>query len=147
MARSRLDRLFEEADRQLVEVREQSAGVAARSGLLFSATAVAAALLAARIDHLQHKPIGALWALGVGTFLGFMTLLVPFQLGPNPVSLISWSKVPSDANLSSLYEAKLMALDANRQRLAVMSATFYLQVIGAVVAIVLALFAAGGYIT
>jgi hypothetical protein len=49
----RVDRIFDEVDRQLVKVREQCTALAARAGLLLSATAIAAAVFVTDLDRVD----------------------------------------------------------------------------------------------
>ncbi|BFU47413.1 hypothetical protein [Krasilnikovia sp. MM14-A1004] len=135
--------MFAELDRQLEHVRTQIDAIATRSGFLVATTAVAAAVLAARIQTGKFNVQGALWALGIAGVLGTLTLVPLLGPGPSPGQLMRWANA-HDPNartnaVAELYHAKLMLLEGNRTRLALMTGTFYLQGIAVVVAIILSL--------
>lgn len=139
---SLVDRVFAEVDRQLEHVRAQTEAVATRSGLLVATTAVAAAVLAARIQTGKFDVGNALWALGVAAVLGIFTLIPYLRIGPDVVHLTTWGAASSGTTATAtteLYQAKLIALGANRTRLVVMTCAFYLQCLAVIVAVVLAL--------
>lgn len=137
------DRLFAEVDRQLVEVREQSTGLATRSGLLISVTAVAAAVLLANLGRVKTGDVIAFVALGVAALAGVVTVIPGLELGPRAIYLARWAiEHPPQQALTALYEAKLLTLEANHRRLAFMTWTFCLQGVAVLVAVLLALTAA-----
>jgi hypothetical protein len=104
----RLDRMFAEVDRQLQEVREQCNSIATRSGLLISASAVAAGVLVANLDKVKGGEIVAFTAVGLATLAGLVTLVPGLVTGPDPVSLTGWgTSSPAQAAVSALYSAKL----------------------------------------
>jgi hypothetical protein len=135
-----LDRLFDEADRQLAEVRDEANGIATRAGLLVSVTALAAAVFAADLDAIHSGEIITFVLLGVALLAPLLTVVSRLEPGPDELSLKGWAEDPP-ANETVLYGAKLIQLRANRTRLAVMTREFYLQV-GAVIAAVSAAIAA-----
>ena len=139
------ERLFAEVDRQLVEVREQSTGLATRSGLLTSVTAVAAAVLLANLGRVKMGDVIAFVALGVAALAGVVTVIPGLELGPRAIYLARWAiEHPPQQALTALYDAKLFTLEANHRRLAFMTWTFCLQSVAVLVAVVLALTAAAG---
>jgi hypothetical protein len=136
--------MFAEVDRQLAEVREQCNSVATRSGLLISANAVAAAVLVAGLNKVNGGELVAFAALGIATLAGIATLFPGLETGPNTVNLTGWAtSSPAQTAVADLYSAKVIALTANRQRMAVMTWAFYLQGVLTLVAVVLALVVAG----
>lgn len=139
------DRLHAEVDRQLSEIRAACDGIMVRSGLLISATGVGAAIVAARIGHVKAGLLGVLWALGIATVLGVVTMAPWLAIGPQPTYLQAWkSSGPSARSSSLLYDAKIVLLTANTNRLLVMRTFFAFQALAAVVAVGIALWYAAG---
>jgi hypothetical protein len=135
------DRVFTEVDRQLEFVRTQAEGVATRSGLLIATTAVAASVLAARIQTGKLEVGGALIALGVAGAAGIVVLVPYLRIGADIMSLTTWGSAPSAQRASAttqLYQSKLITLGANSRRLLFVTWTFYLQCLAVAVAVVLA---------
>jgi hypothetical protein len=139
-----LDRLFDEVDRQLEEVREQALALATRSGLLISAAAVAAAVLAGRLNSLPGDFGWVLWPLGFALLAGMGALAPLLTVGPRTESLVQWmpGKMKDKQARIDLYLGKVVTLDANRTRLVVMTCAFYLEVAAVAVAVVLSLIVA-----
>jgi hypothetical protein len=135
----RLDRLFDEVDRQLGEVQEQAHGIATRAGLLVTITGVAAAVLVANIDKIQDGEMLAFVALGLATVAGVFAILPTLERGPTPAALTGWAKGHAKTAVEELFKSKIMQLDGNRQRLALMTWAFYLQVVMVLAAVVIAL--------
>lgn len=134
------DRLHAEVDRQLDEIRAGCDSLAMRAGLLITAAGVGAAIIAARIDKLGAGLVPALWALGVATVAGALTLSPWLKLGPVAISLQAWKSGGASSRTSNLlYDAKVALLWANSQRLIAMRALFALQTVATVVAIGVAL--------
>jgi len=131
--------MFAEVDRQLAEVRAACNDIAARSGILLSATGVGAALIASRIDHLKHGVVSAMWALGLASVLGLATLISALVTGPRPTDLMGWATGPAVASVSALWGAKVTTLEANRDRLLIMTWGLRLQSVAVLVATALAL--------
>jgi hypothetical protein len=145
LATTHLDRLFAEVDRQLAEARATADGVATRAGLLISGSAVAAALLGARLPSLKGGlVIAALIVLGVATLIGGAVLVPGLKPGPQPTALCTWLSEDSERTLKELYGAKILALEGNLRRLLVMRVLFYSQGVAVGVAIGLAIAAAAG---
>jgi hypothetical protein len=144
-----MDRLFAEVDRQLEHVRSQTDAVAIRSGFLIATTAVAASLLAARLQaNANINVTGPLVALGIAALAGLAALAPLLKTGPDVLTLQDWAnkttQVDRAAAISGLYKAKLELLDGNRKRLWVMIGALILQGIAVIVAVVLTLIATAG---
>lgn len=140
----RTDRMFDEVDRQLAVVAAQSEALVTRSGILFSAAAIGATVLAARFDHLRYGLAASLWTLGISLILGFAVLIPGLARGPGVASLTSWSlDTDEPASISKLYQAKIETLDTNTRSVVRMSVLFYLQMAAAVVSAVVALIVVG----
>jgi hypothetical protein len=141
----RLDRMFSEVDRQLQDVRDQTTAVTARVGLLFSGTAVVTAILVAGSGSPKTGQVVAYVLLGVSLLLGILPLLPCLATGPDADTLGRWA-THSDplAAVTSLYDAKVMALKANVNRLQAVRILFYVQVGGVIVAVSSAIAAAIG---
>jgi hypothetical protein len=138
-----MDRLFAEVDRQLEHVRSQTDAVAMRSGFLIATTAVAASVLAARIQTGKLNVAGPLAALGLAAVLGLGALAPLLKTGPKVLALKDWSEKGSNVDrataVTQLFQAKLELLDANRQRLSYMIIALILQGGAVTLAVVLAL--------
>ncbi|MEU8296103.1 hypothetical protein AB0C04_02295 [Micromonospora sp. NPDC048909] len=137
------DRMFAELDRQLEHVRVQCDAIASRAGFLIATTAVAAAVLAARIQTGKLNVAGALWALGIAGALGVMTLVPLLHPGPRLVAVQRWAAAAGEKEqvdaVTELFLSKMLTLEGNRSRLLVMTVAFYLQGSAVVLAVVLAL--------
>jgi hypothetical protein len=143
------DRLFTEVDRQLPEVRTYTDAVATRAGLLISANALAASLLGSRISTKDAgaMAITAIAAFGLSALFGLFVFAPSLISGPNVSSLATWAGAvgagpTADAN-KDLYGSKLVALEANLNRLTIMRVMFYLQGLAVIVAVTSALIVAG----
>ena len=136
------DRLHAELDRQLAEVRATCDGLATRSGLLVAATAAIAAVVAPRIDPARHEILLVLLAvtLGIATLTAVVTLMPSLKPGPERTSLASWmAEGPSARSSRQLYDAKIVILGGNLDRLLTMRTLFATQAIATVCAVGLAL--------
>jgi hypothetical protein len=134
------DRLHAEVDRQLGEITAACESLATRAGLLITATGVGATIIAARIGNLRPGLAPTLWALGIATVLGILTVSPWLKIGPVATSLQAWKSGGASSRTSSLlYDAKLVLLWANAQRLTVMRTLFALQICSAMAAVVIAL--------
>jgi hypothetical protein len=139
------DRLHDEIDRQLGEIRATCDGLATRAGLLITATGIGAAVVAARIEGLRQGLLPTLWALGVATVLGVVVLSPWVKTGLAATTLQAWMSGGASATTSSkLYDAKVALLEANLQRLTVIRTFFSLQALATLVATGLALWYAAG---
>jgi hypothetical protein len=139
------DRLFTEIDRQLADVRATADGLATRAGLLISASALAAGLLGTRLPMLKTGlAVVALIALGTASVFGAVVLVPGLKVGPDVSTLSGWFGEAETPTIKALYGAKLLALEGNRRRLAVMRTLFYAQGAFVVVAITVAIAAASG---
>ena len=138
-----IDRMFDEADRQLAEVRDEANGIATRAGLLVSVTALAAAVFAADLDAVHGGEFVTFVLLGVALLTPLLIVVSRLEPGPDELSLKGWAEDPR-ANENVLYGAKLTQLRANRTRLAVMTREFYLQVTTVIAAVAAAIAAAAG---
>lgn len=137
------DRLHAEVDRQLGELRSDCDGLAARAGLLLTATGIVASIVAARFDKvpkLRPTLAGALLALGIAVTLGILTVVPWLRIAPRASFLQRWmSVVPSPRTSSLLYDAKVALLAGGVVRLFVMRTFFMLQALATIIAIVLGL--------
>ena len=135
------DRLHAELDRQLAEVRAACDGLATRSGLLVAATAAVAAVLAPRIDPARHLVLLVLTAvaLAVAILTAVITLMPSLKAGPERTYLSGWIERPSARTSRQLYDAKIIVLGANQDRLITMRNLFATQAIATVCAAGLAL--------
>jgi hypothetical protein len=138
-----LDRMFDEADRQLAEVRDEANGIATRAGLLVSVTALAAAVFAADLDTLHSGEIVTFVLLGAALLAALAAVTAYLKPGPDALSLKDWA-ADAPGNEGALYVAKLTQLSGNRTRLVVMRLAFYLQVVTVIAAVVAAIAAAAG---
>lgn len=137
-----IDRLHAELDRQLAEVRTACDGLATRSGLLVAAIAAVAAVLAPRVDPARHETLLVLTAvaLGIATLTGAATIMPFLKVGPERTYLASWvSGGTSTRSSRPLYDAKIVILAGNQNRLLVMRTLFTVQAIATVSAVGLAL--------
>ena len=140
-----LDQLFSEVDRQLEDVREQATAVTTKVGLLFSATAVLAAVAAANFDKVKTGEIIAFITIGGALLLGIPPLVARMISGPTRQMLITWSRDTSaQTTLTALFDSKVGALESNSDRLRVMTGLFYGQVAGTVAALIAATLTAVG---
>ncbi|WP_426513993.1 hypothetical protein ACPPVO_27265 [Dactylosporangium sp. McL0621] len=136
---SRLDHLLAEVDRQLGDVREQSAALAGRAGLLLAAGLVGAVVLAAAGDG-GAVAVLLLVALVLAMVAGVGAVVPALAVGPGAGALKAWAVDDSaEDGLAALYAAKLLVLEANRRRLVFASLAVYGQAAAALVATVLAL--------
>lgn len=143
MAASKSDRLFAEVDRQLAEIRSAADGLATRAGIMMSATAVAAGVFSVSLTAQRNGlVVAALIMLGIATLVGTTVLVPAMKFGPQASSLSNWSGTGSADAIEQLYAAKLLALEANLARLALMRTAFYAQFSVVVLAIGLAVAAA-----
>ena len=137
------DRLHDEVDRQLGEIRSDCDGLAARAGVLLTATGILASIVAARFDKvpkLRPTLAGALLALGIALTLGILTVVPWLRIAPRASFLQRWMSVGSSSRTSSLlYDAKVALLAGGAMRLLVMRTFFVLQAIATIVSIVLGL--------
>ncbi len=140
----RLDYLFAELDQQLNQTQQHANTHSQRSGLLISATALAAAVFVNDLDRIKTGEVLTLAAFGLAVISGIAALVPALQIGPNPASMMAWSVGPSKPAVTSLYQAKLLAIEANRARLGVMALIFYLQVLAVTGAVVAAIVVAAG---
>lgn len=143
MATTHTDRLFTEVDRQLNEVRSVADGMATRAGLLISATALGASLLGSQLAQLKTGwATAALIGLGIAVLTGALVVRPGMLAGPTPSALQGWAGEPAQPTLKALYASKILALEANRERLTTMRVLFYFQfatLIGAVGLVVIAI--------
>jgi DNA-binding transcriptional LysR family regulator len=146
---TRDDRMFNELDRQLEDVREQASALAGRSTLILAVTAVAATVLSSRIQRESADYSLALWPLGVALIASIVSMAPNLKLGPLNAELarLALSTTPAAQAVSQLYYVKLATLEANKTRLAVATWAFYVTLVAAVVAIVMALIVAGGQVS
>jgi len=141
------DRLYSEVDRQLGEIRSDCDGIAARAGLLITATGIVASIVATRIgavSKLRPGLMGALLALGIATAFGILTVVPWLRIGPRASILERWMLGSSAVTSSLLYDAKVALLEGGAVRLAVMRAFFVLQALATVTAIALGLWYSTG---
>jgi hypothetical protein len=136
----RADRMFAEVDRQLAEVRATANDVAARSGLLLTASGVSAAITVARFDKLKHGPVAALMPLVVALLLGVFTLVPGLATGPSITELDDWMKGRGVPSVGKLYESKVLALRLNRARVKAMVVVFGFQALAVMTALVIGYF-------
>jgi hypothetical protein len=131
------ERLHAEVDRQLAEVRSDCDGLAARAGVLLTATSIAAAFVTPRIG--KHPPPGlwgALLALSIAIVLGIITVSPWLRTGPRASSLQGWKSAGPSARTSSLlYDFKVALITGNTFRRGVSRAFFMLQILATVTAI------------
>ncbi len=128
------DLMFGEVDRQLEEVREQANALATRSVIVVTAVAVAAAALSSRIQRESADYSSALWPLGVALLAAMVSILPNLKVGPTNAALSGWQAASSAQTVTQIYLAKLGVLEANKQRLAIMTCAFYVALIAALVA-------------
>ncbi|MDT0351654.1 hypothetical protein [Pseudonocardia charpentierae] len=150
------DRLFVELDRQLAEVRTIADGLAARSGILVSANALAAGLLGTRFDELAQLPLTvvSLVLFGLGATFGFAAIAPSMYVGMSISRLTYWlgtipnvpasdaSDTPTGNSTLEFFTEKLIFVKRNHSLLHLARVFFYIQgvlVVAAVSAAFLAL--------
>jgi hypothetical protein len=124
---SQEDLLFAEVDRQLGEQRAHADSLASRAGLLIAATAVAASLLAGRLQN-PKVVLGdsVLWGLGVAGLTGVLVLVMArLTVGPSPAQLGTWSS--GGRHIGTLLAAKITTVEANGRALVRTEVMFYAQ--------------------
>jgi hypothetical protein len=147
------DRLFVELDRQLTEARSQADGVAARSGLLTSASAISAGLLGSQLATLKQNGIAlaALIMVVVVAALGIAAILPWMSMGPTADALADSPRPPANQaaltpreiedRLAILYAAKIVALRSNLTRLRFIQWFLILQSASVIAAVLLGVLA------
>jgi hypothetical protein len=142
----RLDRLFEEVNRQLAESQARATSLATRAGLVLSAGAVAVGVLAAGLPKAQGGIVVAFAVLGVAIVAGIVVLLPDLPNGPSSTQLTGWSSNDLDAQVAvgALYLAKVGMLEAILRRLTLITYAFYLEAVTVTAAVVIALVVAAG---
>lgn len=120
------DRLFDEVDRQLADVRAAAEAIAVRAAGGTALVALAAGLIAARIQQGKDQGlVPSLVALCLAVVIGFAVLVPQLAVAPGPEDFNDWRQLPPADALSDLLETKLLLLAANQARLAVMRWLFY----------------------
>jgi hypothetical protein len=137
------DKLHAEVDRQLGEIRSDCDGLAARAGVLLTATGIVATIVAARFDKvpkLRPTLAAALLALGIATALGILTVVPWLRIAPRGSLLQRWMSVGSSPRTSGLlYDTKVALLAGGVVRLLVMRTFFVLQALATIITLVLGL--------
>ena len=136
----RLQVLFTEVDRQLVQTQQHANTQAQRSGLVVSITALAAAVFVSELERVKTGEVLALLLFGIALVSSLGALLPSLTVGPNPASLTRWAtSTPAAQAVTMLYDAKVDLIGAHVRRLAIMSYVFYLQVVTALGAVIVAI--------
>jgi hypothetical protein len=119
------DHLLLEIDRQLAEQRARADSFASKSGLLIAASAVVTGLIASGTDPKSINP-WILLSVGAGAALGVLVLCMGrILLGPSTSPLIRWTRTISSQDL--LFDAKVVAVEANSVTLTRTEIVFLLQ--------------------
>jgi hypothetical protein len=138
--------LLSETDRQLGEQRSRSDALANRAGLMIAATALIASFVV-----VADVPTYFLWSVGGGAAIGVVVLWTSrLVLGPEVSrlsTLLMDSELASDGNEAGrrqLFQAKLIAVEANAHALSRSESLFTLQVVLTLASIVILLVVNGG---
>ncbi|GAA5158146.1 hypothetical protein GCM10023321_37480 [Pseudonocardia eucalypti] len=153
MAGTLTDRLFSELDRQLTEARSQADGVAARAGLLTSASAVSAGILGSQLAALKTSGVAlaALMMVIAVAALGIAAILPWMSMGPTvdglmtianpPAGHVSMPPSEAEDRVRQVYFAKIVALRSNLNRLRFMQWFLIFQAGSVIAAVVLGILA------
>lgn len=136
------DLVFSEVDRQLVEQRAHADALATRAGLLIAAAAVAASLLAGRLQDATFEVSDmVLWTLGAAAGGGVAVfLLARLVAGPSPSQLGGWGSGTGTSN--ALLTAKILAVEGNSKALVRAELVLFLQAVSTIATLVFLLSAA-----
>jgi hypothetical protein len=108
------DRLYVEIDRQLAEIRTIADGLAARSGILTSASALAAGLLGTRFEKIAELPLTvlAMALFGLSTVAGFASIAPSMYVGMSRDRLTLWMSSQNDSGAAIPQTATASQLDS-----------------------------------
>jgi hypothetical protein len=143
-AEEKREKLFTEADRQLVEQRARLDSLTTRAGLLTAAMAVVASLIVARYGN-KRIPQEVIWTTGISLALGIIILATQWiSPGPRATKLATWSSAaPRDA-VRWLFSAKVEAIEGNALYIRIVEVIFWLQALSVTLTAILTLVRTGG---
>jgi hypothetical protein len=137
---NRLDLLLSEIDRQLGEQRAHADALASRSGLMIAATALLTGLLAPSLQSSNGNAKAALWMVGVAACAGILIFLMGRLVqGPSPSKIVGWLQGDYER---PLLDAKILAVEANKNALTRTEVMFAIQActtVGGIVFLLLAI--------